>query len=202
MTWESVKNRASRYVIGAVIAGSLAIAAVPGLAFASANTVAGETVTGSTDTTKTYLQGDSATMSVSAPSEIHVMVKADGSFITPTAASTQIKNASIFGIHVSKLASATANSFTFAADASKATTDNAVQYSIQPGSGTAVQISDCTKGKALTTTDWNLTKTGTDGAALNLTTAGAINNVTKDLGSDQQFATLTWTFAPGSNKSA
>ena len=199
MTWESVKNRASRYVIGAVIAGSLAIAAVPGMAFAGEPSVTNKDVTGNTATTATYLQADSDYLNVSAPSQIHVKVKADGSFITPSAASTQIKNASIFGIHVSKLASATANSFTFAADASKATTDNAVQYSVQPGSGTAVQISDCTKGKALTTTDWNMTKTGTDGANLNLTTAGAINNITKDLGSDQQFATLTWTFAPGLN---
>lgn len=199
MTWESVKNRASRYVIGAVIAGSLAIAAVPGMAFAGEGSVKNQDVTGNTATTATYLQADSDSLNVSAPSEIHVKVKADGSFITPKVEATQIQNKSTFGIHVSKLTSATANSFTFAADASKATTDNAVQYSIQPGSGTAVQISDCTKGKALTTTDWNMTKTGDTGANLNLTTAGAINNITKDLANDQQFATLTWTFAPGSN---
>lgn len=199
MAFQNIKQRASRYVMAGVIAGSLALATMPGMAFAAANTVAGETVNTGTDTTKVYLEADDGTLSVSAPTEIHVMVKADGSFITPSAASTQIKNASIFGVHVDKITAAAENGFALVTDAATTSSNDAVQYSVQPNSGTAVQIADYVGGNEVAGSDWDMTKAGTEGDHLDLTTAGAINNVTKDLNADQQFATLTWTFQAGAN---
>ncbi len=197
--YEKVKERALLGALAGVVASALIATAIPSMAFADAKTVAGETVVGNTDSTQVYLQADDGTLSVSAPTEIHVMVKADGTFVTPSAETTQIKNGSIFSVSVSKLAASAQGGFSLVKDASAATANDAVSYSIAPNKGTAVQVSEYVGGKAITDSAWSMTKKGSTGANLNLTTAGAINNITKDLQKDQHFTTLSWTFKAGAN---
>ena len=191
------ENAKSKLLAGATTA-ALAVSMMPAMAFAAdPSTTAGtETEQGSADTA-VYLEADDSMLVVGAPTEIHVKAKADGTFVTPTAASTQITNGSIFGIHVDKVTATAENSFALVKGTS--TSNDAVSYTVTPNSGTAINIADYVDGVDITGSDWDMTKDGTDGDHLNLTTAGSIANVTKDLNTDQKFATLTWTFQAGAN---
>lgn len=132
------------------------------------------------------------------PTQINMIVQADGTMTGPSAAATQIKNGSAFGIHVSKIQTTAKNSFALE---STAKANDSASVTITPGAGTAVNLADTLSGMAITAgTDWNMAKVGATGADINLATVGKLSNITKDLAANQQFAQIDWTFAAGNTK--
>lgn len=181
--------------------GAAAVAANPADAFAlSPSTVAGQMSDGSGNTASTavWLQADTDKLIVAAPTQINMIVQADGTMTGPSAAATQIKNGSAFGIHVSKIQTTAKNSFALE---STAKANDSASVTITPGAGTAVNLADTLSGMAITSgTDWNMAKVGATGADINLATVGKLSNITKDLAANQQFAQIDWTFAAGNTK--
>lgn len=200
----SIKQGAARYAASALIAagliagGAAAVAANPADAFAlSPSTVAGQMSDGSGNTASTavWLQADTDKLIVAAPTQINMIVQADGTMTGPSAA---IKNGSAFGIHVSKIQTTAKNGFALE---STAKADDSASVTIKPGAGTAVNLADTLSGMAITAgTDWNMAKVGATGADINLATVGKLSNITKDLAANQQFAQIDWTFAAGNTK--
>ena len=195
-------NAASALIAAGLIAGgAAAVAANPADAFAlSPSTVAGQMSDGSGNTASTavWLQADTDKLIVAAPTQINMIVQADGTMTGPSAAATQIKNGSAFGIHVSKIQTTAKNSFALE---STAKANDSASVTITPGAGTAVNLADTLSGMAITAgTDWNMAKVGATGADINLATVGKLSNITKDLAANQQFAQIDWTFAAGNTK--
>ena len=197
----SIKQGAARYAASALIAagliagGAAAVAANPADAFAlSPSTVAGQMSDGSGNTASTavWLQADTDKLIVAAPTQINMIVQADGTMTGPSAAATQIKNGSAFGINVSKIQTTAKNGFALE---STAKANNSASVTITPGAGTAVNLADTLSGKAIT--DWDMAKVGATGANINLATVGKLSNITIDLAENQQFAQIDWTFAAG-----
>lgn len=148
--------------------------------------------------TAVWLQADTDKLIVAAPTQINMIVQADGTMTGPSAAATQIKNGSAFGIHVSKIQTTAKNSFALE---STAKANDSASVTITPGAGTAVNLADTLSGMAITSgTDWNMAKMGATGADINLATVGKLSNITKDLAANQQFAQIDWTFAAGNTK--
>ena len=193
----SIKQGAARYAAAGLIAAGLMMgAAAPAFAL-DASTVDGTMSNGSNNTASTavYLQADTDKLIVKAPTQINMLVQADGSLTGPSAAATQLENGSAFGIHVSNIKTTAQNGFALE---SSATANDSVSLDLKPGSGTAVNAASCLSGKAITgTADWNMTKAGTDGKTIDLGTSGKLSNITKDLAANQQFAQIDWTFAAG-----
>lgn len=190
----SIKQGAARYAVAGLIAGGLMLGAAPTFALASPEVG----LIGSHASTNVYLQADSNKLIVSAPTQINMIVQADGTMTGPSAAATQIKNGSAFGIHVSKIQTTAKNSFALE---STAKADDSASVTITPGAGTAVNLADTLSGMAITSgTDWNMAKVGATGADINLATVGKLSNITKDLAANQQFAQIDWTFAAGNTK--
>lgn len=148
---------------------------------------------GNTASTAVWLQADTDKLIVAAPTQINMIVQADGTMTGPSAAATQIKNGSAFGIHVSKIQTTAKNSFALE---STAKANDSASVTITPGAGTAVNLADTLSGMAITSgTDWNMAKVGATGADINLATVGKLSNITKDLAANQQFTQIDWTFA-------
>jgi hypothetical protein len=165
--------------------------------------------TGSTNTenseadTYTYLQADNSKLIISVPTEIHVKVTGDGQFITPTAKQCELRNLSIFSIHVAKITSLFVNPFVSTLNASS-TDNNVINYTIGVSDGNDGQLSSdsvdvVTLGNDAEPAGWTLTKKDSDGANLAVQHRGDISNVSVDLSGDQQFGTINWVFAAGAS---
>jgi hypothetical protein len=139
--------------------------------------------------TKVYLQADSSKIVASVPSEVHVKVSGDGTFICPAKTATAAKNGSIFQIHIEQVKMDAANSFTLGGS----TGNDLVTYNLAPDTGTA--ISAIVGGTTNSVVGWNIAKS----ANLNIAHTGSIASVSKDLAADQQFATIHWLFAAGAD---
>lgn len=188
---QSIKQGAARYAAAALIAAGLMLGAAPTFALASPEVGSIGTIA----STDVYLQADSNKLIVSAPTQINMIVQADGTMTGPSPAATQIKNGSAFGVHVVNI-KATAKGG-FALEQTAAASDS-VSMTITPGAGTAVNLASCLNGgKTVANSDWDLTKVGTDGSTIDLATKGTLSNITKDLSYNQQFGTINWTFAAG-----
>lgn len=157
---------------------------------------AAQTTTGTASTNAT-MSTSASKIIASVPTTIAFSVNGDGTMTGPTAASTLIQNDSVFGIHVSKIATTAANGFTLSTDISKATAENSVQVSITPASGTAIQLASTTSGIAPTKAEWDMSYSGNGSSTIALTSSGKASKITKDLSSQVSFATINWTFAPG-----
>lgn len=200
----SIKQGAARYAASALIAagliagGAAAVAANPADAFAlSPSTVAGQMSDGSGNTASTavWLQADTDKLIVAAPTQINMIVQADGTLTGPSTAN--IENGSAFTVRVKNI-KATAKGG-FALEQTAAANDS-VSMTITPRTdkATAVNLASCLDG-GLNVSDgnWTLTKKDTEADTIHLFTGGTLSNITKDLSANQQFCTIDWTFAPG-----
>lgn len=198
----SIKQGAARYAAAGLIAAGLMMGAAAAPAFAATNAYPDvdngtmpTTATGNTVSTAVYLQADSDKLLVKAPTQINMLVQADGTLTGPSADATTIENGSVFGIHVSNIKTEGVSGFALDNQTSKS---GNVDLNITPNGKTAVNAGSCLSGKAITAgTDWNMAKTGTDGATIKLGTSGSVSNITTDLAKGQQFGTINWTFAAG-----
>lgn len=193
----SIKQGAARYAAAGLIAAGLMLgAAAPAFALEASSTP-GAMSDGSsnTATTDVYLQANSDKLIVAAPTQINMVVQADGTLTGPSAAATQLVNGSVFGVHVKNIKATAENGFALEQTAAA---NDSVSMNITPGSGTAVNLASCLDGgKTIAGSDWNLAKKDTPGATINLTTGGTMSHITKDLSANQQFGTINWTFAAG-----
>ena len=195
----SIKQGAARYAVAGLIAGGLMLgAAVPAFAL-DASSVAGtmSNGTGNTASTDVYLQADTDKLIVAAPTQINMIVQADGTLTGPSAAATQLQNGSAFGVHVKNIKATAKNGFALEQTAAA---NDSVSMTITPRTdkATAVNLASCLDG-GLNVSDgnWTLTKKGTEADTIHLFTGGTLSNITKDLSANQQFGTIDWTFAPG-----
>lgn len=193
----SIKQGAARYAAAGLIAAGLMMgAAAPAFAL-SPSTAAGtlSDASGNTASTAVYLQADTDKLIVKAPTQINMIVQADGTLTGPSAAATQLENGSEFGIHVKNIKATAENDFALEQTAKA---NDSVSMDITPGAGAAVNLASCLDtGNNIDNGDWNLNKTGTEGATIDLGTSGKLSNITKDLAANQQFAQVDWTFAAG-----
>jgi hypothetical protein len=157
--------------------------------------------------TATYLQADNSKLVVSVPSEIHVKVNGDGTFITPAPSAAALKNLSIFTIHVSNITSQFINPFYASTDTSvTSNTNNVVNYEIGVSDNTVannyVDSADVvTLGSDAIPNGWDLSKVGDSNANLPIKHEGSISNVADslDLSIDREFMSIHWVFAAGSS---
>jgi hypothetical protein len=182
----------------------------PVLTFADSVTVGDYVdITNSEADTAVFLQADNTKLLVSVPSEVHVKVNGDGTFITPIASAAALKNLSVFSIHVSSIASQFISPFIASTDSSVTSdTTNIVTYKIGVDDGDTTSSDGMfssnadvvTLGDTVTPSGWTLTKEGTDGASLPVKQEGNINNISNDLdlSIDQEFMSIHWVFAAGS----
>jgi hypothetical protein len=190
------------------------LGAQPMLAFAVDTPTVGEYVNSNNSEADTavFLQADNSKLLVSVPSQIHVKVNGDGTFITPTASAAALKNLSLFSIHVSSITSKFTSPFVSATDSGvSSSTNNVITYKMGVGTGDTTsensEFSDdadvVTLGADATPSGWSLTKTGTDGASLPVKHEGNIANVASDLdlSVDTEFMSIHWVFAAGTNGS-
>lgn len=156
---------------------------------------------GTSASTGVYLKADSSKLVVSAPTRIDFGVTGDGSFITPDASAVQLRNGSVFAVKLASIGIEGKNGFSLVGKSAFASTadSNALHYTLALGSGTPIDAAACTGSPALSTPDANMAKTGEAGATINVTTEGAIKNITKDLAAEQQHSEITWTFEAGAN---
>lgn len=176
---------------GSALIASAIFAGIPSQAYANTQ------IKNGTATTDVYLTTDSSKIIASVPTQIDMAVSGDGTLTGPDAKSTQIINGSIFGIHVSNISVSEANSFSLVSSISGATANDSLQVALTPNEGTSLQLADLKSGKTIETSDWNLAKKDTTGSTIDLSTSGALVNITKDLSTSHKFATISWTFAPG-----
>lgn len=200
----SIKQGAARYAASALIAaglitgGAAAVAANPADAFAlSPSTVAGQMSDGSGNTASTavWLQADTDKLIVAAPTQINMIVQADGTLTGPSTAN--IENGSDFTVRVKNIKATAKGGF---AIEQTAAANDSVSMTITPRTdkATAVNLASCL-GDGLNVSDgnWTLTKKDSEAATIHLITGGTLSNITKDLSANQQFCTIDWTFAPG-----
>jgi len=138
-----------------------------------------------------------ANISVTVPTAIPVSVAADGGMTGPTPSSSEIKNTSAFAIHVSTIQATAASGFNLVTNSAYplASGNNTFWMTTKPNSGTAIQLASYTAATAPPTGEWNLAATT---GTIDLTTAGFIKNVDKNLSSSSMTAiTISWAFVPG-----
>lgn len=179
------KTRVSALALSLVVAAAIA---TPALAFAD-----GTTSTKSTEVTIKYVTpepgGDN--LSFSVPTQIPFVAKADGTMLVASAENLQIKNKSVFPIHVVNMTVTEQSPFKLVADVTTGTDANAFQFKVN-GLQAAAPV-DTHDDVA-----WNMGYAGseTDTISLNITDA-KIARVTTDITTSQKAATITWTVASG-----
>jgi hypothetical protein len=157
--------------------------------------------------TATYLQADNSKLVVSVPSEIHVKVNGDGTFITPAASAAALKNLSIFSIHVSSVTSSFIDPFISSKNSTvTSSTNNVITYDMgvydaDTSDNFSSNADVVNLGSDATPSGWVLTKKDSSGANLAIQHSGNIANVASDLdlSSDMPFVNIHWVFAAGGN---
>lgn len=186
-------GQSKRWVVGGLIIVVLSI----GFMSLFAHSAFASGATDGVATTSIYLKADNTKIVASAPTRIDVAVAGDGSFTTPSAASTLISNGSIFSIRVSNIEVSMSDPFQAVAGTDFETTKlpGAIKFAITPGSGNSFDFANAAKpgGVAVNDSSWNMPVNGN----LALSTAGALKNNTADISASKQFADIRWTFAAG-----
>ena len=182
----SIKNRAAAVACGLALA---ATALAPAAAFAATGN------TGTTEVTVTA-EKDPATgadqLAFEVPTKIAFAAKANGELVGPSASATQIRNLSVFGIHVTNIAVSAADGWNLVSDTTGSEKD-AIAFTLN---GVQAQASADVSADA----KWNMAYAGAQGDSIDVAAEGKIARVTKDLKTEQRAATVTWTLAAGSAK--
>ena len=191
----SIKNRAAAVACGLALAATV---------FAPVTAFAAETNTGNTGSTEVTVIAEKGTepghtdedqLAFEVPTKIAFAAKADGTLVGPSDDSTKIVNKSVFGIHVTNIAVTAASGWNYVADASTATQDNAISFTLN-------NVNAAVKGDVSSETAWNMAYAGSQDASdsIAVATTGKVARVTNDLKTEQKAATITWTLAAGSAK--
>lgn len=183
------KTRVSALALSLVVAAAIA---TPALAFADGTT------SKSTDVFIQYVTpepgGDN--LSFSVPTQIPFVAKADGTMLVASAENLQIKNKSVFPIHVVSMTVTEQSPFKLVADVTTGTDANAFQFTIN---GTKAAPSVNTSNNVA----WSMGHAGSETDTIPLVITDAkIAHVTTDITTPQKAATITWTVASGAAHAA
>lgn len=193
----SALNNLGRKALCAACAGALALGAAPAVSFAEGNT-GSTTVTIQAAGTGEGGIGGSQNIAFDVPTEIPLYAQADGTLIGPSEGACQIKNKSVFAIHVTDVTVAKSGNWNIVADTADASQENAVSLEIGPA-GALVNAASALSGTSVSdNAAWNIGYAGSETDALSLTASGTIANVTESLTEASALATITWTVAAGS----
>ncbi len=188
MTFAHITRSHATLASATVLLACALVAAAPAPAFAE-----GTPTENGSASSKVFLMADTAKIVASVPTQINFMVNGDGTLVAPSQDALAIQNKSVFGIRVDTLKATPMNDFQFVADASNTGAENAVQLDIAPKDGTVTKAAYATANYPLKDPAWSIDRNG----SVSVTMSGAVANVTKDLSSNQQFATINWSFAAG-----
>ncbi|NTU88419.1 MAG: hypothetical protein HGA54_00710 [Actinobacteria bacterium] len=152
--------------------------------------------------TDVNLHINDAQIDVTVPTDITFNVGAAGAFTCPSASSYTITNNSIFPVYVSQIDVNMEPDFTLVSQLGFATSaNNDVMWSkLQPDTGTTLDLVNYLTPTQPTAGDWDMAATGdlSSGNIVQMTTSGAIKNITKDLSLSTQAMTVLFTVAGGS----
>jgi hypothetical protein len=172
---------------GVVACGMAAAAVLPSSASAltSANVTTSGTSTANsnsnnTATSNVYLFADQSKLTASVPTNIYIMVNSGGSLTCPT---VTLKNTSLFSIKVSSITGTLKNSYSFTSGA-----NDLLTLTLTPATGSAITL---TAAAQTPTTTWTIANSGSNAVTL----SGTLANITKNLGSASNAATISWVFA-------
>ncbi|WP_417301581.1 hypothetical protein [Ellagibacter isourolithinifaciens] len=166
--------------------------ATPALAFADGTTSQSTDVTIQSVTPEPG--GDN--LSFSVPTQIPFVAKADGTMLVASAENLQIKNKSVFPIHVVSMTVTEQSPFKLVADVTTGTDANAFQFTIN---GTKAAPSVNTSNNVA----WSMGHAGSETDTIPLVITDAkIAHVTTDITTPQKAATITWTVASGAAHAA
>ncbi len=190
--------------------GALALAMGAALAFGGAGAAFADTVgasgtndvsgSGSADTMVGVIAAGNDQLNVAVPAKVVVAVKGDGTLLAPAASSVKIENNSVMGVHVSEIEAQAQSGFnlmqTSAVAGAASSTANNVGLTVQPGSGTAIELADyATSTAPATAADWSVAQQ----KDIELTLAGSMSNIDKSLSDTAiDMLSVTWTVAAGS----
>ena len=182
----SLKNKLAAVVCGLALVGSIAAP------MAAAADTAGQTNM-DTGTTTVLVQTDPASTQIKfvVPTSIKFAAGADGTLTGPDEKDLAINNLSVFPIHVVSMQTTAYDGWNIVDDAATASTDNNIQFSVNGVAATS-KGSDLSKDP-----QWNMGFTGAANSSINLSTAGRISKVNKNLDNTKQAATITWKLAAG-----
>ena len=186
---DAISNRSLKARVGALALSLVVAAAIatPALAFADGTT------SQSTDVTIQYVTpepgGDN--LSFSVPTKIPFVAKADGTMLVASAEKLQIKNKSVFPIHVVNMTVTEQSPFKLVTDVTTGTDANAFQFTIN-GTKAAPSV------KTSNNVAWNMGHAGSETDTIPLVITDAkIARVTTDITTPQKAAIITWTVASG-----
>lgn len=191
-------NRTRRYVgMTACALGTLSALMAPVSAFAVTTTE----VTGNEGTTEVTVKAAEGNIVFEVPTVIPFAAGGDGTLIAPENQYLQIKNKSIFDIHVTNMKVTQEEPWTIVDDASNSQEANAIDFQIGPekdkkDASSATQID----GTSLANNaNWDMGYLGSGNETLQLSASGHIADVTEDLSAEggSKVATITWTVEAG-----
>lgn len=191
-------NRTRRYVgMTACALGTLSALLAPVSAFAVEPTE----VTGNEGTTEVTVKAAEGNIVFEVPTVIPFAAGGDGSLIAPENQYLQIKNKSIFDIHVTNMKVAQEEPWNIVDDASNSQETNAIDFQIGPDADMK-KASNASQEDGINlanNANWGMGYLGSGNETLQLSASGHIADVTEDLSAEggSKVATITWTVAAG-----
>lgn len=178
----------ARRIAGAAVATALA----------ASSFVAVPTALATSGTTEVKLVANDEQLSVTVPGELPVGVKGDGTFVVPE---LPITNNSVFDVHVASIKATAAEGFSIVDKDTLATAtgDNALWMTLAPAGATEVDLGSAIDTPATTASgEWTVERasSGTAGTLV-INGAGAINELSGAVTTNQKALDVTFTIAPG-----
>lgn len=164
-----------------------------------AGTLLAPTAAFAANTTEVTVEANTANIEVEVPTVIPFLVEPDGSLSTAPEATFTITNKSQFDVHVTGMQVKAKNGWNISETASLSPNDNSIDFEIGP-EGNGVSAFEASQGAGADLSPdaaWNMGYEGSGSESINLDCSGNVSNVTKNLQTANEVATITWTVAAG-----
>lgn len=191
-------NRTRQYVgMTACALGTLSALLAPVSAFAATTTE----VTGNAGQTEVTVKAAEGNIVFEVPTVIPFAAGGDGTLIAPENEYLQIKNKSIFDIHVTNMKVAQEEPWNIVDDASNSQESNAIDFQIGPNADMK-KASNASQEDGINlanNANWDMGYLGSGNETLQLSASGHIADVTEDLSTEggSKVAVITWTVEAG-----
>lgn len=191
-------NRTRQYVgMTACALGTLSALLAPVSAFAATTTE----VTGNAGQTEVTVKAAEGNIVFEVPTVIPFAAGGDGTLIAPENEYLQIKNKSIFDIHVTNMKVAQEEPWNIVDDASNSQESNAIDFQIGPNADMK-KASNASQEDGINlanNANWDMGYLGSGNETLQLSASGHIADVTEDLSAEggSKVAVITWTVEAG-----
>lgn len=188
----SPRHRAVIAVTALALAGIVGTSGVPALALES-DPVSSER------TTTVSLQGTVSQLSVTVPTAMPVKVKSDGTFFET---GIEIRNNSIFDVHVSSISTEATEPFSILPEEEfeqAADEKDVLWMSLTAGAHSVDLGRAANEAVAITDPQWNVPSAESGSGALSIVSDGAIKNVESLTSSQEEALKISFTVEAGSN---